>query len=185
LEIIELRGRLVDELGTKLFFILPYNRKQIFDMPLKGWEECVSRFPEIQSDVIEIGKCFALSRYAATVFHSMQTVEHGLIALGKFIEVKDPKSGWTAVCNELNRVMKPAYGNMTESQKKHFGFLEQILGTIEAMKNAWRNKIDHTAGRLGLITSDFSPDIAEEIMISSRSFMRRLAVELPMGRISD
>jgi hypothetical protein len=81
--------------------------------------------------------------------------------------------------------MKLGHGNMSEAQKKHFSFLEQIFATIEAMKNAWRNKIDHTSGRLALITSDFSPDIAEEIMMSSRSFMRRLATELPVGRISE
>jgi len=52
-------------------------------------------------------------------------------------------------------------------------------GLVEALKSAWRNKIDHAQGRLILMAVDFTPDIAEEIIIASRSFMRRLATEMP------
>jgi hypothetical protein len=55
-------------------------------------------------------------------------------------------------------------------------------GATEALKSAWRNKISHAQGSLTLMTEDFSPDIAEEIMIASRSFMRRLATEMPNDR---
>jgi hypothetical protein len=57
--------------------------------------------------------------------------------------------------------------------------LEQVHGTVVVLKDAWRNKIGHAHGRLILMRSDFTPDIAEEIMIAARGFMRRLATELP------
>jgi hypothetical protein len=44
---------------------------------------------------------------------------------------------------------------------------------------AWHNKISHAQNKLVLMTADFSPDVAEEIRIASRSFMRRLATDLP------
>ena len=186
IELMDIRARLMDELETKLFFQLPYNRKKIFDAPLEGWEECVSRFPEIQSDVIEMSKCFALSRYAASVFHSTQVIEHALIHLLSFLENKDPKAGWTAACNALKRIVQDTkYADLKPYEQKHFAFLEQVHGITVSLNNTWRNKISHAATKLTLMTADFSPDVAEEITLGSRSFVRRLATELPTGKISD
>jgi hypothetical protein len=53
--------------------------------------------------------------------------------------------------------------------------------TAGALNNAWRNNFSHAQGKLVLMTSEFSRDIAEEIMVASRSFMRRLATEMPPG----
>lgn len=143
-------------------------------------EEAVKRFPEIVGNVEEMSKCFALSRYAASVFHALRAVEGGLIHLGVFLKVPDPKSGWTAVTSRLSTVVvKTNYKALPRNFKKCYPFLEQMHGVTEALKSAWRNKISHVQGSLTLMTEDFSPDIAEEIMIASRSFMRRLATEMP------
>lgn len=179
-QIAEVLSRLRDELSLSLFFKLPLEKKRYFDRPCMGWEEVIARFGDIAGDVEEMSKCFALSRYAASVFHSVQVTEGGLIHLGVFLGVKDPKSGWTAVAGELEKlVVKTAYKDLQDCHKKCFAFLEQMHAVTTALKSAWRNKISHSQGRLILMTSDFSPDIAEEIMIASRSFMRRLATEMP------
>jgi hypothetical protein len=175
-----IQNRLTDELSLNLFFKLPQDRQKYFDEPLAGWEEVVARFPETISNVEEMSKCFALSRYAASVFHAVRTIESGLIPLGTFLGVDDPHSGWTAVTSKLAKlVVKTKYDDLPQQFKDCFLFLEQMHGVIEALKSAWRNKISHAQGSLVLMTEDFSPDIAEEIMIASRSFMRRLATECP------
>lgn len=172
--------RLEDELAINLFFKLPQERQKYFENPIDGWEEVIARFPDTVSNIEEMNKCFALSRYAAAVYHVCQTIELGLIEFGRFLEVKDPKSGWTAITLKLETLVKKTkYNDLEQKYKDCFGFLEQIHGTTEALKTAWRNKIDHAQGRLVLMTVDFVPDIAEEIMIASRSFMRRLATEMP------
>jgi len=176
----ELQGRLEDELSLMLYFQLPANRREMFDTPLVGWAEIAERFPDTTSDIEEMHKCFALSRYPSAVFHSTHVIECGLIALGQFLQVSDPKSGWTAVSNELEKiVIKTKHPDRSDFHKKHLPFLEQMHGVVVPLKSAWRNKISHSQGRLVLMTSDFSPDVAEEIIIASRSFMRRLATELP------
>ncbi len=175
----EIRDRLTDELSTKMFFQLPYSRKQLFEKPKEGWEQTVDRFPETVMDIEESAKCFALFRYAASVFHATQTIEHGLLSLGSFLSVKDPISGWTAVSNELRRITSQDKNKRTDFEKQHYSFIEQMQGTVEALKTAWRNKISHAQNKLVLMTADFSPDVAEEIRIASRSFMRRLATDLP------
>jgi hypothetical protein len=176
----ELQGRLVDELEGKYFWSLTTMEAAYYTKPLEGWKEIVNRFPTTLTDIEEMSKCFALSRYAGAVFHSVQAVECGLIELGEFLNVNDPKSGWTAVNGKLTTlVTKTKYSDLDPLYQTHFAFLEQVNGTVGALNNAWRNKISHAQGRLVLMTSEFSPDVAEEIMIASRSFMRRLATEMP------
>ncbi len=174
----ELGGRLRDETFAKECFLLTLVEARYYRQPMKGWEEIVGRFKETLADIEESGKCFAFERYAAAIYHSLQVVEVGLIELGTFIGVKDPKSGWTAVANELEKIVSKKRP-LTEFEEKNYPFLEQVQGTVAALKNAWRNKIGHAQGSLLLLNKDFSPEIAEEILLATRAFMRRLATDLP------
>jgi len=124
-----------------------------------------------------------LSRYAASVFHSVQITEVGLVELGTFLKVKDPHSGWTAVANALDRMVKTDYSKRTAFEKRHYAALEQIQGTVQALKNAWRNKISHVQGRLVLMGTDFGSERAEEIFMATRAFMRRLAEDIPPKKV--
>ena len=178
---IELHGRLMDEMREKALWTLTTREAELYSKPRKGWEEIIERFPDAVVDVEEASKCFALSRYAAAVFHSVQAVEIGLIELGKLIGVTDPLSGWTATTNSLQKIIKKGHDARTPFERQHFSFLEQIHGTIEGLKNAWRNKISHAHGKLTLLTPDFSPDVAEEILFATRAFMRRLATDAPVS----
>jgi hypothetical protein len=57
--------------------------------------------------------------------------------------------------------------------------MEQVNFTVQAVKDACRNKISHAEGRAVLMTADFSPHIAVEIYTATRAFMRQLATEPP------
>jgi hypothetical protein len=179
----DVQSRLPDELSLNLFFKLPIEKAKYFDAPRIGWEDAIDRFPEALYDIEEMSKCFALSRYAACVFHSVSAIEAGLEHLGKFLSVTDHQSGWTSVSRELNRIVNKKYTELNSFEKGNRAFIEQMQGVTEALKSAWRNKISHAQGKLTLMTSEFSPDVAEEIMIASRSFMRRLATEMPGGSL--
>ena len=175
----EFNGRLVDESCDKVFFLMTLGESSWYNVPVRGWERSLERFPSIRDDVEEASKCFALSRYPAAVFHSVQAVEAGLIELGKFLKISDPKSGWTAVKSALSKTVRKERQNMTAFEKKNFAFLEQVHGTVAALKDAWRNKISHMEGRPIVMSAEFSAEIAEEIIVASRAFMRKLADGLP------
>lgn len=182
----ELEGRLCDEIENRTFVALTLKEADYYNKPRDGWNEVIARFPNAAGDVEEARKCFALSRYAAAVFHAIQAIEVGLIELGVFLDVNDPRSGWTAVAGALEKIVNKKHHERSSLEKENFAFLEQIHGTVEGLKNAWRNKISHAQGKLTLLTSDFSPDVAEEILYSSRAFMRRLAEGLPpKDRVKD
>jgi hypothetical protein len=177
--LLELQGRLVDEAVAIRFFQISVRDAEYYDQWFDDWKEVFNRFPATTSDVEEASKCFALARYAASVFHSTQIIELGLLELGQLLKVSDPKSGYSAVTKELKRILDKKYPELTDFERANRPFLEQIYGTTEALKNAWRNKIGHAQGRLILLSADFTPEIAEEILIASRAFMRRLADEMP------
>ncbi len=176
----ELMGRLKDEAEHTVFLILEPREADHYKNPQKGWERVVARFPGSLDHVEECRKCFALSRYAAAVFHSLQVVEVGVIELGKFIGDTDRFPGWTSVTQQLAKVMKMPYEERPPFVRDHGAFIEQVKMTIEALKSAWRNKISHVHGVATVMTAEFPRDIAEEIIFASRGFMGRLASGLPV-----
>jgi hypothetical protein len=175
----ECLGRLIDEAGSAEFFALTVRESALFKNPREGWTAGIARFPSIVDDVVEVSRCFALSRYSAAVFHSVQIVEAALIELGTFIGVADPRSGWTAVSKALDVIIQKSHKDRTPFERKNFEFLEQMQGTVLALKNAWRNKISHAHGRLVVMSTEFNAEVAEEIMFATRAFIRRLADGLP------
>lgn len=178
----QLRHSLVAELGTKLFFQMPSSKAIFYDSPWQGWEEIKDRFPESATDIEEMSKCFAFSRYAGCVFHSLLVVERGLIDLGREIGVNNPKPGWDATCGLMKKLVDAGH-NVYPPLSIGFSVLEQINQSAQSMKHAWRNKVNHAAGQLTVIQADFAPDVAEEIMLATRAFMRRLATDLPKSSV--
>jgi hypothetical protein len=178
----EMQGRLADEIEARCVLLLSSREATYYEKPRNGWEASLSRFPDISDDVEEAYKCFALSRFPASVFHSIQIIETTLIELGRFLGVSDPLSGWTAVSKKLNSIVQKSYKDRSEFERENFAFLEQLQGTVEALKNAWRNKISHSHERLALVRTDVNFEVAEEVLFASRAFVRRLAEGLPARR---
>jgi hypothetical protein len=178
----ELNGRIIDEMKGKVYLSLNTDEAKHFEQWRNGWGKIIERFLDATTDIEESQKCFALARYAGCVYHSVQIVEVGLVELGTFIGVKDPKSGWTAVSNKLDGIVGADHKQMTEFERTNFVFLQQVQATTKALKFAWRNKISHAHGKLELMSNDFHPTIAEEILTATRCFMNRLATELPTAR---
>lgn len=175
----ELQERMIDEMKGNRFLALTAQEADYFYHPLKGWEEIVARFPDSNTDIEEAYKCFAASRYAAAVFHILQVIESGLIEFGKLIGVTDPLPGWTATTGKLAKIKSTKYPDRSQFEQENSAFFEQMHAAIEALQLAWRNKVSHVHGRLTLMTSEFHPEVAEEILVTSRALMRRLATGAP------
>ncbi len=168
------------EMKRHLFLYVPEERSQFYKSPLYKWELVIERFPSATNDIEEAAKCFALDRYAGAVFHMTRVVEHGVIEIGKLIDVKDPRPGWRSVRIALERILqKTEYSKLTALEKAHYRLLEQMFPAMLSIERAWRDKISHVANDLILLSGEFHPDVAEDIIDATRAFMRRLAMELP------
>jgi hypothetical protein len=111
----------------------------------------------------------------------LQILEHGLIALSAALESPDPQPGWNSATSALAAIAKKKYPDRSDFEKMHGAFFEQITAALESVKLAWRNKVSHAHGKLIVMSADFSPDVAEEILLATRAFMRRLSTEGPLA----
>jgi len=160
------------ELGCRVFLSMTPAAETRFSNSRKGWEEILAVFPDATEDVEEMNKCFALSRYSASIFHALLVAEHGVVRLGRLLGVTDPKEGWDATSKKLQKVVDGGHDNNTSGVD--FSFLEQVNVCLQVMKHAWRNKVTHVAGRPIVIKSEVADYIAEEMITATRAFMRRL-----------
>jgi hypothetical protein len=165
------------ELSCQFFVGIPVSRVGSYTNSLIGWEEIADKFPFATEDIEEMNKCYALCRYSASAFHSLLVVEHGLVALGKLIGVTDPKEGWDASCRKLKEIVDAGRNHNTTSLD--FSFLEQLNSSAQAMKFAWRNKVNHATGKVIVMGGGFASHVTEEIIVATRSFMRRLLEGMP------
>lgn len=184
----DVRTRIKDDLDGQLFLYVPPTESHFYEQPLRGWEQVVQRFPETIGDVEEASKCYALNRYAASVFHCMQVVEAALMELGKFIDIQPThRLDWSTVTSRLElilRTQRPSSVQLSQFEQDNLDNLRQIYALASALQHAWRNKISHAGERLVLLSPDFTAEIAGEIMTASRSFARRIASDLPPKKSS-
>jgi hypothetical protein len=173
-------GRAIQrELKRHLFLHIEPQQAHWYQTPAEGWGEVVKRWGSMRDNIEESSKCFACDRYAAAVFHIILVAEAGAIEVGKLIEITDPKPGWNSVLREMGHIFPPAKRSLKPVEQKHFTLLEQLWPLMQGIKHAWRDKISHVENRLVLMTGEFSPQIAEDIIVATRGFMRRLAIDLP------
>ncbi len=168
------------EMKRTLFLYISQPDAERFLSPRKGWGAVCHRWRDSSDNIEESAKSFACGRYAASVFHILLVAEVGIIAVGELIGLKDPKPGWSGVIGQIRRIVQDKkYNELTPSQQEHYPLLQQLLPLMLAMQEAWRNKITHSAHRLTLSSSVLSRDVADDIISTTRAFMKRLVSDLP------
>jgi hypothetical protein len=169
-----------NELSLRLYFSLEMDEAKRYSEPWSGWEKIVERFPDTTRDIEEMNKCFALSRYTASMFHALHVAEWGAIKLGDYIGVTDPKKGWRPTEKKLEELIKGGHAILPASLKGKFEFLEQMHQEIHTMVRAWRHKVDHATNHLAIVpNAEFLPEIAQHIIDSIKVFMARLEEGIP------
>lgn len=143
-----------------------YQDKQLFG------EDVASRFPTATQDVEEAGKCLALSRGTATVFHLMRVMESGLKALAKALDIPYAPS-WESYIKQIETKISEKHKHKGIKWKRDEPFFREVLGNLQTIKIAWRNPTMH-------IVRQYTPEEADDIFRAVRSFMRKIS-----GRIGE
>ena len=174
----ELRRRCEDEFKTAFFLHLTPKQAQLFQNPERDWEKIIGRFYKVKYNVEESAKCFALERYGASVFHVLQVAEYGVIKVGELLGVCGDKPGWSSL-KRLQELISVPHPKRTPLAQQHSKLLENVVPLAIVVKDSWRHKLDHVDNQIVWIDTDFSPNVAEEIISATRALMRKLANELP------
>src|SRR5580692_6501219 len=109
----ELRSRVKDELDLVLILLIPSTDLKLYESSASEFgSDAVDKFETIRLEVEEAGKCLALSRGTACVFHLMRIMEVGLRALGKSLNDPNlnPKTNpsWDAILRKCDiELQKP------------------------------------------------------------------------------
>jgi hypothetical protein len=136
----ELNLRMADELDKRFFLSvspeeIEYYRQQ---SPLFG-QEVEDKFPSMSEDISEAGKCLALGRSTACVFHLMRVMEIGLRRVGTAIGVALTASkNWQNILDEMNKRIR-AMDQKDEKTKRYASASAHLYN----VKLAWRNEVMH------------------------------------------
>lgn len=139
-----LRQHVADEMAELKFLQIEGEHVALYesDAPLFG-ELVAERFSSANDDIEEAGKCLALGRGTATVFHLMRIMEAGLKALGAELGIPYAPS-WESYIRQLETLLDGGnYSKLTDEQKAKRPFYQAALGDLTAVKSAWRNPTMH------------------------------------------
>lgn len=168
-----LAERVNDELTSFSFFEVPADKLKYYEHiePLFGDSVSIS-FPSANPEIEEAGKCLALGRYSATVYHLMRALEVGLACLAKPHGVDFTNTNWHTVLDQIEAKVK-AMSSVTHGPtwKTDQQFYASAAVHFRMIKDAWRNYAMHLHER-------YDEERALEIWQTVRAFMRHLAKEL-------
>ena len=142
----EIRSRLRDELRQVKLFALNDTEAQLYaeTVSLFGPDVSSKFAASILEDIDEAGKCLALGRSTATVFHLMRAMEAALQAFGNKLGIALPDTKvWQVLLDQVNKAIKavPPKDPTTIAYA-------QIAANLYNVKLAWRNEVMHPKGNL-------------------------------------
>ena len=136
-------------------------------------QEVANKFPSIIFDIDEAAKCYSLDRTTATVFHLMRVIEKGLESVKLALGAKESVSkNWGTTLKAIKSEMESRGTDKLKKWKsKDQKFFEEAYGSIDAIRNAWRNPTMHVATK-------YTDDEAHHIFILVKGFMIKLSSRL-------
>lgn len=163
-------GRFLDETAALTFFsIEPAKQPYFTDSSLFG-EKVAAAFPSAAFDIEEAGKCLALDRSTACVFHCMRVMEVGLRELAAALSIPYAPS-WESYLLQIQKQIGREWKDKEPDWKQDEAFYSGVAGDLVHVKTAWRNPTMHVRGV-------YDGTRALEIFNAVRALMRHLATRL-------
>lgn len=164
----DLRRRLLDQSASMSCLSLSNTERALFESaaPLFG-EAVEAKFPNMPEDISEAGKCLALGRSTAAVFHLMRAMELAVRKLGDELNIAlvDEKN-WQNILDEVNKAIKALDHKLPRTKA-----LAGAASHLYAVKVAWRNEVMHPK-------QTYTPEQATAIFDGVRVFVSDLAALL-------
>lgn len=157
---------IVLEMETHLFMYIEPTKVAFYSEPDLFGELVGTQFPSSRPDIEEAGKCLALNRATACVFHLMRVLEAGIGALAIDLKVTWPISNWYDAINQIEKAIR---GLPQKDERKQP--YSDAAAYLMLVKDAWRNEVAH-AGRM------YSEEQAHQIFTNVKGFMQNLASRL-------
>jgi len=163
---------LLHELRDSYFLVLSEQEAAWFTNQQPFGEEVAKAFPSAKYDVAEATNCLALGRGTACVFHLARVVESAIRQIAEELNFQIPVNpNWENVIAPFRAELSKPPKDRSVEWNADAAFFASISERVMAIRDAWRNKAVHVEGK-------YTPDQAEEIWESVRTFMRLMATKL-------
>jgi hypothetical protein len=174
-EMKDLRLRVFDELNYRTCFYVWRDEEKLYKADKLFGETVATNFPSAAFDIEEAGKCLALGRATACVFHLMRVMEVGLRALAK--SLNDPRinpannPSWHNILKKGDDELQKVVAQRAPEWRSDDQFFSQAQANLRAVQFAWRNPTMH-------IDVTYTPETAKDVMQCVGGFMRHLSTKL-------
>jgi hypothetical protein len=159
----EVYGRFRDELSASIFVQVDPHSVSLYQpiQPLFG-SEVATAFPLADEDIEEAGKCIALERFTAAVFHLMRAMECAVKALSSKLGISNTDRVWGNLLSDMHaKIEAMPKGKSRDQWSESHSLLYHV-------KQAWRNDVMHPK-------ETYTAEQARDVLQAVRSFMRHLA----------
>ena len=174
---------LVAELQQHHFILIAPRHSKYFNhhTPLFG-KAVADEFPAAAFDIKEAGKCMALDRWSACIFHLMRAVEHALFRMARQLRLKSGKRPLDRtnmneiierVESELER-RRRLPGKKTKTIRAREDFWSKAAVQFRYFKDAWRNHTSHHRP-----DNAYTEDDAETVWTAVKNLFIQLSKPLP------
>jgi hypothetical protein len=165
----EVSSRMQSELSRRRLLYVPSPVCGFYDKPQFSLQ-AEKRFGPAIDDMIEAGKCFALNRYTACVFHLQRVLEVGLKSLAVHLGLPLDRNTWDAHLKDIERELdrREKIGTGRDPDRM---FYSGAAAQFRSMQIAWRNPTMHVDQR-------YTEEIAQQIFDAVKGFMHHLAIGL-------
>jgi hypothetical protein len=158
--------RLRDELSLATVLVIDENFKELFfpqHGPLFG-NDVELKFSQMSEDISEAGKCLALARPTACVFHLMRVMEIGVQRFGDKLGVQLVNElNWLGILDQVNKAIRALDHKLPETKA-----FAEITSHLYNVKIAWRNEVMHPK-------QTYTPEEGDTVFRSVRTFVQELA----------
>jgi hypothetical protein len=149
-QLTELSSRFSDELANEIFFLPTHEENYFLAKHAPQIEEIAKKIPMIERDLREAHFSIVLGRYTGSVFHSMRVMEASFTIIkqwegANFPEVKG--KNWGLIIGDIEKYFQNKYkakhGGNPQGWKKEEPYYADLMATLTAVKDAWRNTVSH------------------------------------------
>ena len=179
----DLQGRIRDELAMKVVWCVDSHQYRLIQESHLWGEEVGHSFPSAAHDLEEAGKCLALDRSTACVFHLMRIMELGLRLLSESLNDPrlDPKRNpsWDTILKKCREELDKPLHERAPEWRADEPFFSGAAARLLAVKDAWRNPTMHVGN------SKYTEGEALDVFNHVAAFMRHLATKLKEEPATD
>ncbi len=95
------------QFNQRIFFTLSVENANLYTSDFPFGAEVGFTFPTVNREVNEAGKCYAVGRYTACVFHLMRVLEVGLRELASYVGVADfGLENWKNIIDQIEKKIR-------------------------------------------------------------------------------